>query len=78
MARINAERDDLHLTVFSDQSDFIHQSIDNVRSSAIWGSLLAILVLYAFLRSGASTAIIAVSDPDLDHRLLRACSTSAA
>ncbi len=61
--RINTERDDLHLTVFSDQSTFIRQSIDNVRSSALWGSLLAILVLYAFLRSGASTAIIAISIP---------------
>jgi HAE1 family hydrophobic/amphiphilic exporter-1 len=61
--RINRERDDLHLTVFADQSNFIRQSIDNVRSSALWGSLLAILVLYAFLRSGASTAIIAASIP---------------
>jgi HAE1 family hydrophobic/amphiphilic exporter-1 len=63
VARINAERDDLHLTIFSDQSTFINQSIDNVRSSGLWGSLLAILVLYAFLRSGASTAIIAISIP---------------
>jgi hydrophobic/amphiphilic exporter-1 (mainly G- bacteria), HAE1 family len=61
--RLNAERDDLHLTIFSDQSNFINQSIDNVRSSGLWGSLLAIFVLYAFLRSGASTAIIAISIP---------------
>jgi hydrophobic/amphiphilic exporter-1 (mainly G- bacteria), HAE1 family len=61
--RINAERDDLHLTPFSDSSEFIRQSIDNVRSSALWGSLLALLILYLFLRSGASTAIIGVSIP---------------
>ena len=44
--RINAERGDLHLTIFADQSEFIQQSIRSVRQSALWGSLLAILVLY--------------------------------
>jgi HAE1 family hydrophobic/amphiphilic exporter-1 len=61
--RINRERKDLHLTVVTDQSEFIRQSIDNVRSSALWGSLLAILVLYLFLRNRTSTAIIALSIP---------------
>jgi HAE1 family hydrophobic/amphiphilic exporter-1 len=61
--RVNAEREDVYLTVISDQSDFIRQSIDSVRQSAIWGSLLAVLVLYGFLRSGASTAVIAISIP---------------
>jgi hydrophobic/amphiphilic exporter-1 (mainly G- bacteria), HAE1 family len=61
--RINAERDDLHLTPFSDSSEFIRQSIDNVQSNALWGSLLALVILYLFLRSGASTAIIGVSIP---------------
>jgi len=63
MARINHERDDVHLSVVSDQSEFIRQSIDSVRSSTLWGSLLAILVLYFFLRSRSSTAIIALSIP---------------
>ena len=61
--RINGERNDLHLTVFSDSSEFIRQSIDNVEQSAFWGSLLALLILYLFLRSLASTAIIGVSIP---------------
>jgi len=61
--RINADRDDLHLTVYSDQSEFIRQSIDSVRSAAVWGSLLAILVLYFFLRNRTSTVIIALSIP---------------
>ncbi len=61
--RINRERKDLHLTVVTDQSEFIRQSIANVRSSALWGSLLAILVLYLFLRNRTSTAIIALSIP---------------
>jgi HAE1 family hydrophobic/amphiphilic exporter-1 len=61
--RINAERDDLHLTVIVDQSEFINQSIGNVQRSALWGSLLAILVLYLFLRSRASTVIITLAIP---------------
>ena len=61
--RINAERDDLHLTIFADQSDFIRQSIASVRNSALWGGLLAIVVLYLFLRSRSSTAIIAMAIP---------------
>ena len=61
--RINATRSDVHLTVVSDQSDFIRKSINNVQNSAIWGSLLAILVLYLFLRNGSTTFIIALSIP---------------
>ena len=61
--RINGERDDLHLTVLSDQSEFIRRSIANVRSSALWGSLLAVVVLYVFLRRKSSTAIVALSIP---------------
>ena len=61
--RINANRDDIHLTVFADQSDFIRQSIDSVKNSALWGSLLAVLVLYLFLRNGSSTGIIALAIP---------------
>jgi HAE1 family hydrophobic/amphiphilic exporter-1 len=63
MDRINRERDDVHLTVVSDQSEFIRQSIGSVRSSALWGSLLAVAVLYFFLRSRSSTAIITLSIP---------------
>jgi HAE1 family hydrophobic/amphiphilic exporter-1 len=61
--RINAERDDLRLTVVVDQSEFINRSIGNVQRSAVWGSLLAILVLYLFLRNRASTFIITLAIP---------------
>ena len=63
MARINAERADIQLAVVSDQSEFIRQSITSVRNSALWGSLLAVAVLYYFLRRRSATAIIAVSIP---------------
>ncbi|MGA7304305.1 MAG: efflux RND transporter permease subunit [Rhodothermales bacterium] len=61
--RVNTERKDLQLTVISDQSTFIQNSIDNVRKSAFWGGLLAVLVLYLFLRSGSSTVVIALAIP---------------
>ncbi|PEN13771.1 acriflavin resistance protein [Longibacter salinarum] len=61
--RVNATRSDINLTVVSDQSEFIRKSINNVQNSAIWGSLLAILVLYLFLRNGSTTFIIALSIP---------------
>lgn len=61
--QINAERDDLDLIVTSDQSNFIQASIDNVQSSAMWGALLAVLVLYVFFRNTSAISIIAISIP---------------
>ncbi|MES3630562.1 MAG: efflux RND transporter permease subunit, partial [Longimonas sp.] len=61
--RINAERNDMHLTVISDQSTYIQSSIDSVQSSLLWGALLAIFVLYMFLRNGSTTFVIALSIP---------------
>ncbi|GAB4108356.1 MAG: efflux RND transporter permease subunit [Acidobacteriota bacterium] len=61
--RVNAERDDLTLFVTTDQSEFIQASIDNVKTSAFWGALLAVAILYIFLRSSPATFIIATSIP---------------
>jgi len=63
MERINSERDDLKLMMVIDQSEFILNSIRNVQQSAIWGGLLAIFILYIFLRNGSTTFIIALSIP---------------
>jgi len=51
------------LKVVADRSLFIESSINEVRNTAILGGVLAILVLYLFLRNFKSTAIIAVSIP---------------
>lgn len=61
--QINAERNDLNLFITTDTSEFIQDSIENVQNSALWGALLALFVLYLFLRNGSTTAIIAVSIP---------------
>ncbi|MEL7450669.1 MAG: efflux RND transporter permease subunit, partial [Pseudomonadota bacterium] len=46
-----------------DQSRFISDAISQVRSAALLGGLLAVLVLYFFLRDVRSTIIIAVAMP---------------
>jgi len=51
------------LVVVADRSLFIESSVRQVRNTAIFGGLLAILILYLFLRSFRSTAIVAVSIP---------------
>ncbi len=47
----------------SDQSRFIRASINNVVKHALIGSVLAILILFLFLRSVRSTVVIALSIP---------------
>ncbi len=51
------------LDVLGDQSVFIRAALDEVRDAALIGGLLAILILYLFLRSGYSTLVIAVAIP---------------
>ncbi len=61
--RINSERQDLNLLIVTDQSEFIQNSIDNVQQAAMWGALLAIFILYLFLRNGSTTFIISLAIP---------------
>ena len=51
------------LQVVADRSLFIESSIAEVRSTAILGGVLAIIVLFLFLREARSTSIVAVSIP---------------
>ncbi|MBN2357621.1 efflux RND transporter permease subunit, partial [candidate division KSB1 bacterium] len=63
MEQINRERDDLDMLVIIDQSEFIKNSINNVEQSALWGGLLAVVILHLFLRNRSTTLIIALSIP---------------
>lgn len=54
---------EVSVDVLSDQATFIEQSIEEVTSTAIWGGVFAILVLFVFLRNFWSTVIIALSIP---------------
>jgi len=51
------------LTILFDQSRFIEQALREVRSAAVVGGALAVLVLLVFLRNLRSTVIIATSIP---------------
>jgi hydrophobic/amphiphilic exporter-1 (mainly G- bacteria), HAE1 family len=51
------------LQLVADRSVFVQSSIDEVVGAAVSGGLLAVLVLYLFLRNLTSTAIIAVGIP---------------
>ena len=51
------------LEVISDRSTFVAAAVDEVRGAAFAGGLLAVLVLYLFLREFRSTAVISVAIP---------------
>ena len=55
--------EDLELRKIYDQSTFIADAIQQVSSAAIFGGILAIMVLYGFLRDASATAIIAIAIP---------------
>jgi multidrug efflux pump subunit AcrB len=49
--------------LLADQSVFISKSIDEVKSNAIIGAIIAVVVLYIFLRNVGQTLIIGLSIP---------------
>ncbi len=51
------------IEIVADRSIFIESSIKEVRDTAVLGGLLAIVVLFLFLRDFKATAIVAVSIP---------------
>lgn len=57
------QREGIEVEVLQDQSVFIAASVDDVLNSALFGGLIAIFVIYLFLRNFKSTAILAVSIP---------------
>jgi HAE1 family hydrophobic/amphiphilic exporter-1 len=55
--------DDTELAEIYDQSHFISSAIGEVLTAAVWGGLLSVLLIYAFLRSARATWIISISIP---------------
>lgn len=53
----------IHIEKLSDQSVFIESSIKSVKNTAVMGGILAVLVLFIFLRKLPPTLIIGVSIP---------------
>ena len=53
----------MQVEVLSDQSQFIKRSVDEVKQTAVIGGILAILVLYVFLRNPSHTGIVSLAIP---------------
>ena len=66
-ARLGALRDslpdDMELIEIYDQSRFISSAVDDVKNAAILGGIIAIIVLYGFLRDSRATTITGVAIP---------------
>ncbi|HJR72222.1 MAG TPA: efflux RND transporter permease subunit [Luteimonas sp.] len=54
---------DVELTTIDDQSQFIRNAIHDVQVDAVIGGLLAVLIIFLFLRDGWSTFVIGLSLP---------------
>ncbi|MBB6214621.1 HAE1 family hydrophobic/amphiphilic exporter-1 [Anaerosolibacter carboniphilus] len=61
--KLKKEFPDLEINVVLDQSEYIKDSIDSVKNNAMMGAVLAIVILYLFLRNIRTTFIIGVSIP---------------
>jgi HAE1 family hydrophobic/amphiphilic exporter-1 len=61
--RINRDIPQISLVVLTDTSTYINQSIGNVGSSALYGGVIALVILVVFLRNLPSSIVIAVTIP---------------
>lgn len=63
MDKIRKEYPNYSFDIAMDQSEFIEESIASVSQNAILGGLLAVIILFLFLRNVRSTLIIATAMP---------------
>lgn len=54
---------DIELATIDDQSQFIRHAISDVKKDAVIGGMLAVLIIFLFLRDGWSTFVISLSLP---------------
>ncbi|GAB2517248.1 efflux RND transporter permease subunit [Lysobacter humi (ex Lee et al. 2017)] len=54
---------DIELATIDDQSQFIRHAIADVKKDAVIGGMLAVLIIFLFLRDGWSTFVISLSLP---------------
>lgn len=55
--------DDMELIIIYDQSRFISSAVDAVKNAAVLGGIIAIIVLFGFLRDARLTAIVGIAIP---------------
>jgi len=63
LERLNREVPGIQMRVLDDSSIFIERAIHNVREHALIGSVLVILIIFAFLRDWRATLIVSTSIP---------------
>ncbi|MFA6471099.1 MAG: efflux RND transporter permease subunit [Candidatus Latescibacterota bacterium] len=63
VARINRDLPQIQITSTMDTSIYIQRSIANLGEAAIEGGILAIIILFLFLRNISTTAIVAIAIP---------------
>lgn len=63
ISRLQADLSGLEFTLINSQASFIDSAIGEVKNTAMIGALLAVIVLYAFLRSLGVTLIVSLAIP---------------
>ncbi|MCD7824354.1 MAG: efflux RND transporter permease subunit [Clostridiaceae bacterium] len=63
LAELEEKYDGFHYMNLMDQGEYIELIVDSVLSNLLWGALLAIIVLFLFLRDVRPTVIVAFSIP---------------
>ena len=61
--KIGMENPDLNIDIVFDQGDFVEKAISSVTSNAVIGGLLAVFILFVFLKNMRTTLIIATAIP---------------
>jgi HAE1 family hydrophobic/amphiphilic exporter-1 len=61
--KIKAEYSDLDINLIFDQGEFIELSLNSVSNNAVMGGILAVIILFIFLKNIRSTLIVATSIP---------------
>lgn len=61
--RINRDFPNVYVASIFDSSKFIERAVSNVRDAALYGSILAVVILLLFLRNIRSTLVVAISIP---------------
>jgi len=63
IAEVEKRYPNLHFELAYDQSQFIQNSVDDLKMNAVIGGVLAVLILLFFLRNVRSTLVVALSIP---------------
>jgi hydrophobic/amphiphilic exporter-1 (mainly G- bacteria), HAE1 family len=61
--KINQDFPQIHITPIIDTSDYIKRAIHNLGTSILYGGILAVVVLFVFLRNVRSTTVVATAIP---------------